>query len=190
MKTYIKLLMILFLAAVLLPVSLASAQEFMQDQKLTRKEKKEMRKAQLYANFLAIDTLLQRRTFVLEADFLQNRYGDQAPVSSTINFIRVEGENVVLQTGSNFAYGYNGVGGVTAEGLITNWKVTRDEKHLGHTVRFTTTTNIGTYDILMRISADANTMATITGLTMGSLTYRGDLVALYNSRIFKGQRTL
>ena len=49
---------------------------------------------------------------------------------------------------------------------------------------------IGTYDVLLRIGADASAYATITGMTRGSMTYRGNLVAPYNSRVFKGQRTL
>lgn len=168
------------------------SQDFSQDRKLTRKEKKEASKAGLYANYKAIDTLLQHKTFVLEAEFLQGRYGEQIPVSSTINFIRVQSPGVILQTGTN-SYaggGYNGVGGITAEGTLNNYKITSDEKRLSHTVFFSTTTQIGTYDILLRISADATATATITGMTRGSLTYRGNLVAPYNSRVFKGRNSI
>ena len=179
------------LAFILLTLSLLYPKSFSQDDaKLTRKDKKEARKAWLYANFKAIDTLLQRKTFVLEADYLQNRYGAQIPVQSQLNFIRVDNPNVVLQTGSNAVSGYNGVGGVTAEGSITNWKVYTDEKHLSYTVTFSTSTDIGIYDVSMKISANANTLATITGLGPGNLTWRGNLVAPYNSRVFKGQRSL
>lgn len=168
------------------------SQDFSQDRKLSRKEKKEARKTGLYANYKAIDTLLKQKTFVLEAEFLQGRYGDEIPVSSNINFIRVQSPGVVLQTGSTSyaGNGYNGVGGVTAEGTLNNYKITSDEKRLNHTVFFSTTTQIGTYDIMLRISADASATATITGMTRGSLTYRGNLVAPYNSRVFKGRNSL
>jgi hypothetical protein len=177
------------LGILLLPLT-AAGQDFSRDQKISREEKKEARQAHLYQNFRAIDTLLERRTFVLEANYLQNRYGDQVPVSSLINFIKVEKPSVVLQTGSNAISGSNGVGGVTAEGTISNWKVTKNEKRLNYTVFFSTVTNIGTYDILLRIGADASATATITGMTRGSITYRGNLVAPYNSRVFKGQRSM
>lgn len=163
---------------------------FSQDRKLTRKEKKEARKAGLQENFRAIETLLDKKTFVLEAEYLQNRYGGDVPVSSELNFIKVDPSSVILQTGSNAAVGYNGVGGVTAEGNLNTWKVTKDTKRMNYTVFFSTTTNIGTYDVLLRIGADASATATITGMTRGSLTYRGNLVAPYNSRVFKGQRTM
>lgn len=165
------------------------AQDFMNDAKVTRKEKKEARKAQLFANFKAIDTLLQNKTFVIEAQFLQDRYGMNIPVTSNLNFIRVEPETVVLQTGNNVGMGYNGVGGVTAEGSLSNYKISSDEKHLSHMVTFSAITQIGTYDIRMMVGADATVTASITGLTRGELTYKGNLVAPYNSRVYKGQRT-
>lgn len=184
-----KLLIFLTLTLLWIPY-LGSSQEFSQDRKLTRREKKEAQKAGLYENFKAIETLLDKKTFVLEAEYLQNRYGGDIPVSSNINFIQVDPSAVVLQTGSSAASGYNGVGGVTAEGNLNTWKVTKDQKRMNYTVFFTTTTNIGTYDVLLRIGADASATATITGMTRGSLTYRGNLVAPYNSRVFKGQRTM
>lgn len=190
-KSVYSLLIIIFAAGLLLAPYRGYSQDFSNEKKLTRKEKKEARKAQLYSNFSAIDTLLQKRTFVLEAEFLQGRYGDQIPVSSNINFIRVHSPSVVLQTGTNnyVGTGYNGLGGVTAEGTLNNYEVTSDKKRLNHMVRFSTTTQVGTYDVLLRISADASATATITGLSRGSLTYRGNLVAPYNSRIFKGRNS-
>lgn len=191
MKTFKFQLVLFLMLAGLLGISFqASSQDFSNNQKLTRKEKKEADRANLIANFKAIDTLLQNKTYVLEAEYLQNRLGDQIPVARNINFVRVNSDQVILQTGNNFDSGYNGVGGVTAEGTLNNYKVISDEKKLNHTVFFSTTTQIGTYDIVLRIGADAHATATITGFSRGSLTYRGNLVALYNSRVFKGRNSL
>lgn len=170
--------------------SLMTSLSYSQELKLSRQELKEAKKAALYANFQAIDTLLQRKAFVLEADYLQDYYGNLIPVTSTLNFIKVNGEKAVWQTGSNYYMGYNGVGGVTAEGDLNNWKISKDLKHMSYTITFGVTTDIGQYDVLLMISADNTARATITGLTNGRLTYQGNIVALYNSRVFKGQRTL
>ncbi len=190
MKTFKNQLVLFLILTGLTGSFQAFSQDFSNDQKLTRQEKKEAEKANLILNFRAIDTLLQRKAYVLEAEYLQNRLGDQIPVSRNINFIRVNSDQVILQTGNNVSSGYNGVGGVTAEGTLNNYKVNSDEKKLTHTVYFSTTTQIGTYDIILRIGADARATATITGFTRGSLTYRGNLVALYNSRVFKGRNSL
>jgi hypothetical protein len=191
MKAHVlKIGIILLTVGVLFTPSMVLSQDFTRDTKLTKKEKKEARMAALYANYQAIDTLLQKKQFVLEADYLQGKYGSEIPVTSTLNFIKVDSPNVVLQTGANSSFGYNGVGGVTAEGNIVNYKVTKDPKRMNYVVLFTTTTGIGSYDVIMRIGADATARATITGLSNGSITYRGNIVATYNSRTFKGQRTL
>jgi hypothetical protein len=160
-----------------------------QDIKLTRQEQKEARRAELVANYQVLDNLLERKSFVLEADFLSNQYGNRIPVTSLLNFIKVDSSNVVLQTGSNNNLGYNGVGGVTAEGSINNWNIVKDFKHLSYNLRFSLVTNIGIYDVFITISADNRAQATITGLTRGKLIYDGRLETIANSRIFKGQNT-
>ena len=161
-----------------------------QDIKLSRQERKEVRKAQLAANFYVLDSLLNAKSFVLEADFLQNKYGDRVPVVSSLNFIKVNNSNGVLQTGSVTGIGYNSVGGVTAEGSIGAWKIYKNFKKLSYTLQFSLITNIGHYDILMTVSSDNHATATITGLWPGSLTWDGHLETIYNSRIFKGQNTI
>jgi Domain of unknown function (DUF4251) len=160
-----------------------------QDVKLTRQEKKELKQAELQANFNAIDTLLQRRTFVIEADFLENQYGRQVPVTSVLNFIMLDSSKAVLQTGSNSRIGYNGVGGVTAEGNIQNYKVSKDSRNLTYTVTFSVMTNVGIFDVLMNISSNTNATAKITGLSRGQLTWDGRFQNLYKSDVYKGQET-
>jgi hypothetical protein len=149
-------------------------------------ERKEVRKAQMAENFHILDSLLAAKRFVLEADFLQNRYGEVTPVVSNLNFIKVDNSNGILQTGSNYNLGYNGVGGLTAEGNIQGWKITKDLKKFSYILRFNLLTNIGDYDILMSVNSDNNASATITGLGPGKLTWNGHLATVDNSRVFKG----
>jgi hypothetical protein len=158
-----------------------------QDVKLTRQEQKEARRAELDLNFKYLDTLIQRKDFVLKADFLENQYGEKVPVSSALNFIRVNSSNAVLQTGSNVRLGNNGVGGVTTQGGIDRWKIVKDFKHLSYTLQFGVTTNIGFYDITMTIGADNNARATISGLTRNKLIYVGHIESVNFANIFKGQ---
>jgi hypothetical protein len=160
-----------------------------QEKKLTRQELKEVRKAQMVINFHILDTLLNRRTFVLEANYLQNKYGQRLPVVSSLNFIKVDGSRGILQTGANSGSGYNGVGGVTAEGTVGIWDLSKDADKLYFTLHFSLLTNLGNYDIWMTVSSDAHASATITGLEPGKLTWDGQLNTIYNSRVFKGQET-
>jgi hypothetical protein len=186
MKTMKMNMLSLFLMIGFLGISITGNS---QGNKLTHQELKEARKAQMVANFYAIDTLLNLKTFVLEADFLQDKNGVRIPVSSNLNFIKVDKSDGILQTGSDTGIGYNGVGGVTAEGSIGSWEINKNIKKFYYTVHFNMLTNIGHYDIIMTIIADGHASATITGLGPGRLTWDGHIEALYNSRVFKGTRT-
>ena len=187
MKTIkINVAILLFFVGFLFASPLAGAQ----GSKLTKQEKKEARKAIMVANYYILDSLIQAKSFVLEADFLMDRYGQRISVVSTVNFIKVDESKGILQTGSNSNFGYNGVGGVTAEGNVGTWEVEKDNKKLTHRVRFTLMTNLGIFDVTMNVSSDNYATATITGLGPGNLTWQGHIATVGNSRIFKGQNTI
>jgi hypothetical protein len=187
MKTLVFKLEKLFIATMLILISIMGNS---QDTKLTKQEQKEAKRDKQYFNFQVLDTLLRNRSFVLEADFLENQYGNRKPVMSNINFIMVDSLRAVLQTGSNSNFGLNGVGGTTAEGNISGLKVTKNEKNLSFFLRFTVNSNIGIYDVTMNISCNNTARATITGLTRGKLVYDGRIQTLYNSGVYKGRNSI
>jgi hypothetical protein len=161
-----------------------------QEIKLTKEEKKEAKRNKQYYDFQVIDTMLQNRSFVLEADFLENQYGYRRTVMSGLNFIMVDSLKAVLQTGSNIGMGTNGVGGATAEGSISSLKITKNEKNLSFFLRFTVVTNIGIYDVSMTVYSNRHARATISGLTPGKLVYTGRIETLYESRVYKGRNRI
>ena len=165
-----------------------------QSKREAKKAIKEAEKAMLTANFYAQDTILNLREFVLEADYLQGRRGDIVSVRSDINFIKVQGERGTLQTGStnngfSRSLNDNGIGGVTTEGNISNYRVKRNTKSLTHNVTFILISSLGTFNINMNVMADNTASATITSTRSTYLTWRGTLVALFNTSVFRGQDT-
>ncbi len=183
MKTiYMKIAGLLMLSGLFL----ASSAGYSHDNRLSRQEMKEVKKARMAESFYFLGSLLDRKTFVLEADFLENTYGYRLPVTSTLNFIIVEESKGVLQTGADSRMGYNGVGGVTAEGTVKGWKLLKDPKKMVYRLHFNLMTNIGTYDIFMTITADYRATATISGQRHGKLTWEGHLVPISDSRVYKG----
>ncbi len=161
MKTFNKILLSLTLFTGLCCLTIPG---YSQGEKLTRQEKKEVRKAVLARNFEILDSLINARSFVLSADFLQSRTGEVIPVVSTLNFIKVDKDRGTLQTGANSGMGYNGVGGVTAEGRIGTWKLTKDVKKQYYMLHFSLDTQLGNYDVFLTVSADNHASATISGL--------------------------
>lgn len=160
-----------------------------QDVKPSKQERKELKEAQDNINFNILDSLLTSRRFVLEADYLQNKIGDIIPVSSTLNFVKVDGENGILQTGSDLLRGSNGSGGVTTEGNISKYKVHKNYKSLTHRVTFNLVSNLGVFNIDMNVTSGNSASATITSTSSGRLTWRGKLMAADHSRVFKGMET-
>jgi hypothetical protein len=160
-----------------------------QDVKMSKQDRKEARRILMETNFKTLDTLLDRRNFVLEANYLQDNEGRRVVVTPLLNFIRVDTTMGVLQTGASFSSGYNGVGGVTAEGKITNWNLTKDFRNSSYFLRFSLVSNIGNFDISMIINAGNFAQATITSLSYGRFTWVGHLQPVYNSIIFKGQNS-
>lgn len=174
----------IYIISILLLIGLSCS--FVTAQQLTRQERKEVRKSAMAANYQILDSLLSERSFVLEADYLADKYGYRVPVNSMLNFIKVDGSTGVLQTGSDFGMGSNSVGGATAEGSIGGWNIKRDPKNLSYTVRFNLVSNIGSYNILLTVNSANNASATISGTTPGKLVWQGHLTTVNNSRVFKG----
>jgi hypothetical protein len=187
MKTSISKFESIFLTIGLFLISFNSNS---QDVKLSREEQKVAKRDRDYFNFQVIDSMLVNKSFVIEADYLENQYGNRRLVSSNVNFIMVDSLRAVLQTGSFASTGTNGVGGATAEGSISGLKITKDLKNLSFFVRFTVNSNIGIYDVSMTIGSNRLARATITGLSYGKLIYDGRIETLLNSGVFKGRNTI
>ena len=159
--------------------------------KETKKEisqqKKDEKKAKIENLYKHTDSLLTGRRFVLEAQFLRNNRGERVNVISTLNFIAIDSLSGVIQVGSIQHFGYNGVGGVTVQGRITNWKLEKDDKAKNFFLVLTIQGNVDIYDINMNIDYTGYATATLNGINTGKMTYEGDLVSLETTSVFKGQ---
>ncbi|MFB6318355.1 DUF4251 domain-containing protein [Saccharicrinis sp. FJH54] len=159
-----------------------------QDSRADQKQlEKREAKAQLEKEYNQTRDMLHNRDFVLEADHLMDKWGNRAWVSSSINFVMVDSTEAVIQIGSNYRLGPNGVGGVTAKGKITKWSVKENPKNASFFVQMNVMTGIGIYDVSFSISAGGISTASVTGLRPGRLTFEGDVVPLEYSGVFEGQ---
>jgi hypothetical protein len=187
MKTYI----------LLLCLSLISAGVFAQEvnsmnrkstKKLTKQERIAQRKIDEENQGMLVDSMINQHKFVLEANTLTNRYGSSIVVSSRINFIAIDSNKITIQLASNSGIGgANGMGGITTDGTIQKYQVNRIGKDKsGYTISLMTMTSIGSFDIIFSVTRLGYADATITGLSGGKLSYRGTLVPLGQSGIYKG----
>jgi hypothetical protein len=164
-----------------------SAQDASSDKAKIKEDKAKQKELRLQQEYTTTCGMLDSMNFVLEANTLRNARGDLAQVSSNLNFIMVDSTMAIVQIGSNFSMGANGVGGVTAKGSVSAWKVVKNEKRKSFNVNFSLMSPIGMYDVIMFISADGRASATLSGLSPGRLTFDGQLIPLSQSRVFKGR---
>jgi len=167
-----------------------------EDQLLSKKEQRRLAREHKLAEKHAEEEknreitayMVNDHRFILEADFISGRSGSRYPVNSTLNFILVDSTEAVIQLGSAYGIGYNGVGGITIEGSITKYELI--EKQSKNAVSYSITlfvmSSLGTYDIQLWVSSSGNADATVRGNFSGSVTYSGKLVPLGQSRIYKG----
>lgn len=168
----------------IISASILFAQGNDDNQMLTRKEK---RNAETEKNFQLTKSMLENKDFVLETDYLQDRYGNRILVNSTINFVAVDSTEAIIQIGSNFRIGPNGVGGVTTKGRITKWELTENQKNKAFTLSMNVMTTIDIYDLFINIGASGRGTATLTGMRSGRLTFDGNFVPWEKSSVFVGQ---
>lgn len=167
-------------------VSSLMAQENEKNKRLTRDEKKEL-KAQEQAAAIELTTqIISDTAYVLEADFLNNKKGQRIPVSSMINFILVNGDKAMFQFGTAMSAGYNGVGGLTLEGNVNSYEVSKRKRGGSYFIRFAIATTLGSMDITLDIMATGTAGATISTIKGDRLYYSGNIVSISTSRIYKG----
>lgn len=155
---------------------------------LLREEKKRLREEEKVLWAAVVDTMVSKARFVLEADYLSNQYGTRAVVNSTLNFIIVDSTRGTIQTASMSGIGGpNMMGGITADGTITQYNYTRSPKNRGYSIRMMIMTSVGIYDIFFSVSSDGAANATLGGNWGGKLNFQGKLVPLGVSRIYKGR---
>ena len=137
-------------------------------------------------SFNAIAQLLNSKAFVIEANTITDKWGNQQMVNSNLNFIRVDSLQSTIQIGNGIGIGPNGVGGVTVEGSISSWKLVKDEKHKSFSLRMNVSTPLSFYDVFISANTSGYATATVSGMTSNNLTFRGQLVPLEDSKIYVG----
>jgi hypothetical protein len=83
--------------------------------------------------------------------------------------------------------GYNGVGGVTVQGRISNWKLEKNDKQKNFYLTLSIQGNVDIYDVSISIDYAGYATATLNGINTGRLTFEGNVVSKEETVIFKGQ---
>lgn len=155
--------------------------------KLEKQMKKEQQAKELEESAAVVSAMVHYASFVLEANQLRNKQGESIMVTTALNFVAADSTTGVLQIGDDAGIGPNGVGGITVEGNITEYKFTENERNGTFTVSYYLQTPVGTYDIRLTAFPNGRAEATLSNATWGGrITFSGQLIPPMMSRVYKG----
>ncbi|MBR8534260.1 DUF4251 domain-containing protein [Carboxylicivirga sediminis] len=181
----------LVLITIVLGLSLSVFGQENENKELTRKERREIKKQEQKEQSEAMAKLLaaaiDEQMWVLEANTLAGKRGASVVVNSTLNFIAVEGDEAFVQLGSNTGMGQNGVGGVSVRGNVNKYEVKKNEKKGTYFITLYISSALGSFDIRLDCNSDGQIAnASVQGNTSKRIQYRGIIVPLSESSVYKG----
>ena len=189
MKRIITLITLVLVSASTLMYAQSSSETRQAERKAQREAQKAREKAENERNYAIAVQALKEGKFVMEADQLVCKRGRSAFVSSTTNFVLMDGEHASVQIAANNALaGPNGIGGITVDGSRKEMKITTDKKGnvncsfsvqgIGISAQVYITLTNGGNNASARISPNFNS---------NTLTLNGVLVPLSQSNVYKGR---
>lgn len=159
-----------------------------QERPLNRAERKALQRQIDSLEYHQALEALNDTAYTLEADEVIFKYGQRAFVSSNVNFVSVRGNRAVVQVAFNVPMaGPNGLGGVTVEGLISNYKQETDKK--GNVLVSMNVMGTGiSAQVNITLYADSNKADVLISPNFNSrrLTLSGVLLPAAFSNVFKG----
>ncbi len=184
MKKYSLLLIVLFSALIL-------SQSFAQTAKEERKKEKAEKKAAKFKKDSISNqyykSIAASQAFVLEANTLYAKNGKSFILNRSTNFVGFDGKNSTIQLAFDQLVGWNGIGGVTLDGIVSTMEIEDNKKGLGFTINVTVMQQVGgIITMIFNVSADGNTRVDMSGSYGERITYQGKIVPLAESTVYKG----
>lgn len=90
--------------------------------------KKELRKAERLEKIAELRRLVNSQYFYIDNFQLFDRYQNTKVLAASNNFIKVTGDDLLLQTSFSNVDGINGLGGLTLQGKIISYEISDPEK--------------------------------------------------------------
>lgn len=136
--------------------------------------------------FLTAQKLIQGKGFMLSGDQLSIDNSPFFNVTSNTNFIIVEGNAATVQISPGIGAGPNGVGGITFQGDVSDFKVDTSHKDAVATFRFSA--NGGSGDIRIVLYSNSNKATAYVNATFyrGKAQLQGKILPLGGTQILEG----
>ncbi len=193
MKKLIYFLGLLFVMTLALPnTGIAQAKQLTkkEQRKLERQKKKEKRLKKSTASRKFYTNLIKNKRWVFQATRLFGPSGVYYSVTPDLNFVAVQDNKIILQFGFQGVIGWNGVGGITAEGFLTDFKFNpgkNSKQAMSISAHIQPKYGGGSPYFTMDIGNDGSASITVTLINGGTLRMGGQIYSPAQSSVYKGQ---
>lgn len=160
------------------------------EQESAKKREVEKRLAAIQDSIRAVEAFsaLERLDFVIEANSLSFKRGENAFVTSNTNFVSLSDDQAVIQIAPFFGGGPNGVGGITLEGKASRIKLKTDKKgNVIFTMNVMGTGLSAKIDIFLPKNSYMASVTVNPTFHSNRVTLYGDLLPSSKSNVFKGR---
>ncbi len=161
-----------------------------EQRKLEKQKRKEERQKKDAVSRKFYAHLIQSKNFVFQATRLYGPDGSFFSVSPTLNFVAIKNNEIVLQFAFQGVIGWNGVGGITAEGFLKGFKFNPGKNsHQAMTVssRIQPKGPGGSPYFTMTVGDDGSTEISVTLENGQMIRMGGQLYSPSQASVYKGQ---
>lgn len=163
------------------------SQEHPTSKRDVKKEKRALkkleRKKELAQNFELLKAMAESKSFTLETTMIKGKY-TAINVLGIDNFIKVQGNKIIVQTSNPSGLGSNGLGGITAKGLITYYDMSIDNQTINIIMRISSF-ELGEFTLNMYLNSNNNAVARLRGR---KTTFIGNAKEVDDIEQFEGRR--
>lgn len=181
----------LLLLVIVLCVSITGVAQNQKSAEDKVKEKEIRKKIQATQDSITYETALlalKNQNFVMKADQLIFKRGRSTYVNSITNFVSLKDDKAIVQIAPfNAMPGFNGVGGITVDGLASNIKMKTDKKGRTYFSMNVTGTGISaTVDIVLSPGSNNASVTVNPNFNSNRVTLNGILIPASESNVFQG----
>lgn len=185
MKKFSILLVILFVFGL---AANAQGNKEMDMSKLSKKERKALRKQQEEESIKMYIAILESKEWVIEAHTLYDRYQNSYILNPTINFVGMAKDHGAIQLGFDGLVGWNGVGGVTIDGSIDGYTIQERKGEKTPAARMTFRgRGTGSATVSLSVNSSGQARVDVSGNFGDRFSFAGRFVPMSQSVVYKGQ---
>ena len=131
--------------------------------------------------------IFEQKSFVLEANTVYSKKGRSFQMNSTTNFVKLKDGVGVVQLAFNQIVGWNGLGGITLDGKVKNYKINKGDGTKMPSVQFDMNGSLGWATVRINVSSNGNARATVdAGMSGDRVSFSGILLPSSKSSIYQG----